>query len=38
MYRRLLDNPILVNLTFLLVILAGWFSYTGMPREQDPSV
>ncbi len=38
MYRRLLDNPILVNLTFVLVLAAGWFAYTGMPREQDPPV
>ena len=38
MYRKLLGNSILVNLTFLLVIVAGWFSYTSMPREQDPSV
>jgi len=38
MYRKLLGNSILVNLTFLLVIVAGWFSYVSMPREQDPSV
>ncbi len=38
MYRKLLENPILVNLTFLLVIVAGWYSYSSMPREQDPSV
>ncbi len=38
MYRKLLGNSILVNLTFLLVIVAGWFSYLSMPREQDPSV
>lgn len=38
MYRKLLGNSILVNLTFLLVIVAGWVSYQNMPREQDPSV
>ena len=38
MYRKLLGNTILVNLTFLLVLVAGWFSYADMPREQDPPV
>ncbi len=38
MYRRLLNNPILVNLTFLLVVVIGGLSYTQMPREQDPPV
>ena len=38
MYRKLLGNSILVNLTFLLVVVAGWFAYQNMPREQDPSV
>ena len=38
MYRKLLTNTVLVNLTFLLVIIAGWISYNGMPREQDPDV
>ena len=38
MYRKLLTNTVLVNLTFLLVIIAGWISYSTMPREQDPDV
>ncbi len=38
MYRKLLTNTVLVNLTFLLVVIAGWISYTSMPREQDPDV
>ncbi len=38
MYKKLLTNTVLVNLTFLLVILAGWLSYISMPREQDPDV
>ena len=38
MYRKLLTNTVLVNLTFLLVIIAGWISYANMPREQEPDV
>ncbi|NOQ76303.1 MAG: AcrB/AcrD/AcrF family protein [Methylococcaceae bacterium] len=38
MYRKLLTNTVLVNLTFLLVVIAGWLSYVSMPREQDPDV
>ncbi|PHS27128.1 MAG: cation transporter [Methylophaga sp.] len=38
MYRKLLTNTVLVNLTFLLVVVAGWLSYMSMPREQDPDV
>lgn len=38
MYRKLLTNTVLVNLTFLLIVIAGWISYSAMPREQDPDV
>ena len=38
MYRKLLTNTVLVNLSFLLVIIAGWISYSTMPREQEPDV
>jgi multidrug efflux pump subunit AcrB len=37
-FRRLLENHILVNLSFLLVLAMGWISYTQMPREQDPTI
>jgi multidrug efflux pump subunit AcrB len=36
--RRFLNNHVLANLTFVLVLLAGVVSYLGMPREQDPSI
>ena len=38
MFRKLLENHILTNLTFLLVVAMGWIAYSEMPREQDPSV
>lgn len=38
MFRRLIQNSILTNLTFLLVLVAGWITYFQLPREQDPSV
>ncbi len=38
MYRKLLTNTVLVNLTYLLLIIGGWVSYNSMPREQDPDV
>jgi len=38
MLSRLYQNPVLVNLTLLLVIVMGYSSYQLMPREQDPSI
>ncbi len=38
MFRKLLENHILTNLTFLLVLVMGWITYYQLPREQDPSV
>ncbi len=38
MYRRLLQNHILANLTFILVVCLGVIAYATLPRQQDPSV
>ena len=38
MYARLLQNHVLANLTFVLVILVGLISYQQMPRQQDPTI
>lgn len=38
MFGKLLHNHILINLTFLLVLIVGWMSYYHLPREQDPSI
>ncbi len=38
MFSNLLKNHVLANLTFLLVLILGIFSYLLMPREQDPSI
>ena len=38
MLAQLLENHILTNLIFLLVLVVGWLSYFQLPREQDPSV
>ncbi|MBV1930022.1 MAG: efflux RND transporter permease subunit [Gammaproteobacteria bacterium] len=38
MFAKLLQNHILTNLTFLLVLILGWMSYQQLPREQDPSI
>ncbi|MCB1760732.1 MAG: efflux RND transporter permease subunit [Gammaproteobacteria bacterium] len=38
MFRKLLENHILTNLAFLLVLVMGGLAYYQMPREQDPSV
>ncbi len=34
----LFRNHVLANLTFLLVLVVGFLSYTMLPREQDPTV
>lgn len=36
--RRILNNHVLANLTFLLVLVLGLVSYLQMPRAQDPQV
>jgi multidrug efflux pump subunit AcrB len=38
MYSRLIQNNVLANLTFLLVLIAGYFSYQGLPRQKDPTI
>ncbi|MEM7196134.1 MAG: efflux RND transporter permease subunit [Pseudomonadota bacterium] len=38
MFQRLLQNHVLANLTFILVMIMGVTSYLLMPREQDPSI
>jgi multidrug efflux pump subunit AcrB len=37
-YRALLQNHVLANLTFALVIVVGTLSYLAMPRQQDPTI
>ena len=38
MYAKLLQNHVLANLTFVLILIIGYFSYMGMPRQQDPTI
>jgi multidrug efflux pump subunit AcrB len=38
MYSRLIQNHVLANLTFVLVLLVGFLSYKHMPRQQDPTI
>ena len=38
LYRQLLENHPLANITFLVVVLMGAFAYLTMPREQDPEI
>ena len=38
MYSRLIQNNILANLTFILILVAGFFAYQSMPRQQDPTI
>lgn len=38
MYFRLLENHVLANLLFALVIVVGSISYLLLPRQQDPTI
>ena len=38
MYTRLIQNNVLANLTFILVLVAGFMAYQSMPRQQDPTI
>ena len=38
MYSRLIQNNVLANLTFLLILVAGFLSYKSLPRQQDPTI
>jgi multidrug efflux pump subunit AcrB len=37
-YRALLQNHVLANLTFVLVLVVGTLSYLSLPRQQDPTI
>ncbi len=36
--RLLITNPVLTNLTFVLVLAMGTLSYLSLPRQQDPTI
>jgi len=38
MYSKLIQNHVLANLTFILVLIVGYLSYQQMPRQQDPTI
>lgn len=38
MYRQFIDNHVLANVAFLLVLIMGVTAYSLMPRQQDPTV
>lgn len=38
MYQRFIENGVLANLTFLLVLVIGTTAYFSLPREQDPTI
>ncbi len=38
MYLRLIQNHVLANLAFALVLVVGALSYLQMPRQQDPTI
>ncbi len=38
MYSKLIQNHVLANLSFALVLVVGFLSYGLMPREQDPTI
>jgi len=38
MLARLFQNHVLANLTFVLVLAMGFFSYNLLPRQQDPTI
>ena len=38
MFQRILQNHVLANIMFLLVMVMGISSYLLMPREQDPTI
>ena len=38
MYRSFLQNHVLANLTFIMVLVLGTLTYIFLPREQDPDV
>lgn len=36
--KKLIENHVLTNLLFVLVLIAGFTVYSDLPREQDPTV
>lgn len=38
MYARFLQNHVLANLAFVLVLVIGFLAYQMLPRQQDPSI
>ena len=38
MYSRLLQNHVLANITFVLVVVIGALTYNMLPRQQDPTI
>ncbi len=38
MYKRLLQNHVLANLSFALVLVIGFMSYSLLPRQQNPTI
>ncbi|MCU7940724.1 MAG: efflux RND transporter permease subunit [gamma proteobacterium symbiont of Bathyaustriella thionipta] len=36
--QRILQHHVLANLSFLLVLIMGFLSYTAMPKEKDPTI
>ncbi|MEH6472809.1 MAG: efflux RND transporter permease subunit [Halopseudomonas sp.] len=38
MYARFLQNHVLANLAFVLVLFVGFMAYQMLPRQQDPSI
>ena len=38
MYARFLQNHVLANLAFVLVLAIGFLSYQMLPRQQDPTI
>ena len=38
MFTRILQNDVLANLAFMLVIIIGLLSYSNLPRQQDPEI
>ena len=38
MFRKFLENHVLANLFFILVLILGTISYSTLPREKDPTI
>ncbi len=37
-FKSLLQHHVLANLTFILVLVMGFLSYSAMPKEKDPTI